>query len=139
MRIENSSADQLLANLVWACHCFKSSPTRSALQCVYPRACCNLSRKNVLSLSKVWLVLMPMNSLAFETLPSVPPGNFNFIRLKRDRMGRRSKCSDKPSPFAAKSEFLTARRSADRLRFNAAYLAVFTLNNVKHLVCRSSG
>jgi hypothetical protein len=104
----------------------------------YSRACSNFSRKNILSLSKVWLVVMATNGLPFETLGSIPPGKFNFIGLRTDRKRRRSKCSEKLPTFPAKSEPLTAERSANLLRLNAAYLTMFTVNNVEHVVCRRS-
>jgi hypothetical protein len=78
-----------------------------------------------------------MNGLTFGALASVLLGNFDFIRLKPDRTRTRSKCSNKPSPFAVEPELLTASR-ADRLRFSAAYLITFTLKEVKQVVCRSS-
>jgi hypothetical protein len=81
---------------------------------------------------------MPINGLTVETLASILSGNFNFIRPKPDRMRRRSKCSDELLSFAAKSELLPEGRFADRLRFNAAYLEMFTLSEVKHVVCRRS-
>jgi hypothetical protein len=87
-----------------------------------PTACCNRSRKNVLSLSNVWLVFMPMNGLTFGTLASKLPGDFNFIQLKPDRRRRRNKFSDKLLFLAAKSELLPKGRSTQRIRSDAAYL-----------------
>jgi hypothetical protein len=118
---------------------YLTSPCSYIFAVPYPRACSNFSRKNILSLSKVWLVVMATNGLPFETLASILPGIFDFIRLRTDRKRRRSKCSEKLSTFPAKSEPRTAERSANWLRLNAAYLTMFTLNNAKHVVCRRSG
>ena len=64
-------------------------------------------------MSKVWLVVMRVKGLAFETFIALLPEGFNFVRPKIDRMRRRSKCSDELLSFAAKSELLVARRSVD--------------------------
>jgi hypothetical protein len=81
---------------------------------------------------------MATNGLPFETLASILPGKFNFIGLRTDRKRRRSKCSEKLSTFPAKCEPLAAERSANLLRLNAAYLTMFTENNVEHVVCHRS-
>jgi hypothetical protein len=116
----------------------KAKPCCRQLPRPYPTACSNRSRKNVLSLSNVWLVFMPMNGLTFGTLASKLPGDFDFIQLKPDRRRRRNKFSDKFLFLAAKSELLPKGRSTERLRSDAAYLEILTLRKEKHVVCRRS-
>jgi hypothetical protein len=79
-----------------------------ASYCIYASACCNRSRKNVLSIRRLWLVAIPISGLAFGTFASILLENFNFMP-KSDPTRRRSfsrERSNEPLSFAAKSKHL---------------------------------